>query len=226
MKTLGIIGSPAILLVVASLVLMLAQRPYFEWQYARSHSHALIYTSSLAQNDGLWSALPYTRFNDGAMEFVEDTSYDPMIALLQPPPQDGLYEVAATVTQGFDLSGAGWAVVAPDGQTPTLEFWIDSRGGWWLERQAPDNRYDSSLYRLNRFDTSDAIHKGYGVANQLSVLKRGADFSFFVNGQYMTGAHDDRLVNARVGLYMYPQLMPGEHGVIGRFQDFAVYPAP
>ena len=74
MKTLGIIGAPAILLVVASLVLMLAQRPYFEWQYAQSHSHAPLYTSSLAQNDGLWSALPYTRFDDGALEFVEETT--------------------------------------------------------------------------------------------------------------------------------------------------------
>jgi len=99
MKMLGIIGAPAILLVVASLVLMLAQRLYFEWQYAQSHSHAPIYTSSLAQNDGLWSALPYTRFNNGELEFVEDTSYEPMIALLQPPPQDGLYEVTATITQ-------------------------------------------------------------------------------------------------------------------------------
>jgi hypothetical protein len=102
-KTLGIIGSPAILLVVASLVLMLAQRPYFEWQCAQSHSHAPRYTSSLAQSDGLWSALPYTRFNNGALEFIEDTSYEPMIALLQPSPQDGLYEVTTTIAQGLIL---------------------------------------------------------------------------------------------------------------------------
>ena len=226
MKMLGIIGAPAILLIVASLVLMLAQRPYFEWQYAQSHSHAPLYTSSLAQNDGLWSALPYTRFNDGALEFKEDTSYDPMIALLQPPPQDGLYEVTATITQGFELGGAGWAVVAPEGQTPTVEFWIDSRGGWWVERQAPDNRYDTSLDRLTRLDTNDAIHKGYGAPNRLAILKRGADLAFFVNGQYMAGAHDDGLVNARVGLYMSPLLMPGEYGVIGMFRDLAVYPTP
>jgi hypothetical protein len=226
MKMLGIIGSPAILLAVASLVLMLAQRPYFEWQYAQSHGHAPLYTFSLAQNDGLWSALPYTRFNDGALEFVEDTSYDPMITLLQLPPQDGLYEVTATITQGFDLGGAGWAVVAPDGQTPILEFQVDSRGGWWVERQSPDNRYDSSLDRMTHLDTNGAIHKGYGAPNRLAILKRGADFAFFVNGQYMTGAHDDGLVNARVGLYMSPLLMPGESGVIGTFRDLAVYPTP
>jgi hypothetical protein len=226
MKLLGIIGAPAIVLVVVSLVLMLAQRPYFEWQYAQSHGHAPLYTSSLAQNDGLWSALPSTRFNDGALEFVEDTSYDPMFALLQPLPRDGLYEVTTTIAQGFELGGAGWAVVAPDGQTPTVEFWVDSRGGWWVERQAPDNRYDSSLDRLTRLDTNDAIHKGYGAPNRLAILKRSADMAFFVNGQYMTGAHDDGLANARVGVYMSPLLKPGESGVIGTFRDLAVYPAP
>ena len=226
MKTLGIIGSPAILLVVTSLLLMLAQRPYFEWQYAQSHGHAPLYTSSLAQNDSLWSALPYTRFNDGELEFVEDDGYDPMIALLQPPPQDGLYEVTATITQGFEFGGAGWAVVAPDGKTPTLEFQVDSRGGWWAERQAPDNRYDTSFDRLTRLDTNDAIHKGYGAPNRLAILKRGADLAFFVNSQYMTGAHGDGLVNARVGLYMSPLLMPGESGVIGTFRDLAIYPLP
>src|SRR4051812_28844887 len=127
MKTLGIVAFPAVFLVIASIILMLAQRPYFEWQYVQSHSHTPLYTSSLAQNDGLWSALPYTRFNAGALEFVEDTSDDPMIALLQSPPQDGLYEVTATVSQGFELGGAGWAIVAPDGQTPALEFRVDSR---------------------------------------------------------------------------------------------------
>src|SRR5262249_22940497 len=141
-------------------------------------------------------------------------------------PQDGLYEVTATISQGFELGGAGWAVVAPNGQTPALEFHVDPQGGWWVARQSADYRFDSSLYRQTRLDTNDAIHKGYGAPNRLAILKRGADFAFFVNGRYMTGAHDDRLANARVGLYMYPQLMPGETGVIGTFRDFAVYPAP
>jgi hypothetical protein len=149
-----------------------------------------------------------------------------MVALLQPPLQVGMYEVTATSAQGFEVGGAGWAVVAPGGQTPTLEFTVDSRGGWWVERQAPDNRYDSSLDRLTRLDTHDAIHKGYGAPNRLAILKRGADMAFFVNGQYMTGAHDDGLVNARVGLYMFPLLMPGESGVIGMFCDLVVSPTP
>jgi hypothetical protein len=63
MKMLGIIGAPAILLAIASLVLMLAQRPYFEWQCAQSQSHAPLYRSSLAQNDGLWANLPYIRLH-------------------------------------------------------------------------------------------------------------------------------------------------------------------
>jgi hypothetical protein len=69
-----------------------------------------------------------------------------------------------------------------------------------------------------RGDTAPLPGKGLGTANRIAVLVQGPDLTFFINGHYATGYHDDALAGGHVGLIL------DDGSTSGDFNDFAIYP--
>jgi hypothetical protein len=110
----------------------------------------------------------------------------------------------------------GFAIAGPNNSTPLLTFRVTPDGSWWIERPSEMETYGAN--NSVRIGDLSAIHRGFGVSNQIAVLMNGADFTFYVNGHYAAGYHDDALNGGEIGLYLDITSESGD------FSNFAVYP--
>lgn len=217
LRVAGVVLSPFLLLALVSLIAMLGQAPFNEYLYARAHAHAALYHDPLTRANGAWPDNAFSHFDQGAyhLQRSENDEFQTYVAV--PGRYDhALVEVRGR-TGGFDnLGGVGLAISGPGNSAPLLTFRVAPEGSWWLERFHTAEPYD--LNAFTRFDDMSAIHKGFGVSNQIAVLMNGSDFTFYVNGRYATGYHDDALRGGQVCLYLDFLSDSGD------FSDFAVYP--
>ncbi|HEU4785252.1 MAG TPA: hypothetical protein VFS83_18080 [Ktedonobacterales bacterium] len=216
-RVLGVVLSPFLILTLVSLVAMLGQAPYFDHLYAEAHAHRAVYRDALTQANSDWPVNAFAHFAQGGYHFQEpENQYDPMYVVA--PHQDDrvLVEVSGRTGGTFNLGGVGLAIAGPGSSTLLLTFRVAPDGSWWIERQSTLGIYEpNNFFRIG--DLS-AIHRGFGVTNQIAVLMDGADFTFYVNGQYAAGYHDDTLMGGAVCLYLDSTSDSGD------FSNFAVYP--
>jgi hypothetical protein len=218
LRLAGMVLSPFLLLVAISLVAMLIQAPYYEHLYTQSHSHQPLYADPLTHADGDWPTTAFASFANGAYHFGESETAEDVMYVPAPRHDDhALYEVTGRTGSGFDLDGVGLAIAADDRSAPMLTFRVAPDGSWWLER-FPTPQHDDPFNAFPRFQDTNTIHKGFGVANRIAALIRGSSVIFFINGHYATGYQDDALAGGRVGLFLDAGSTSGD------FNDFAIYP--
>jgi hypothetical protein len=184
--------------------------------YAQAHSHAPCFADALGGDDGQWPVVAGSAYVDGNYQLTTGESTSTAFV---PAPRgcgDALYEVSARTDAGFYLSGVGIAVRGPRFFDPLLALRVTPDGSWWLTRPSALYRFDD--YKLIELENSAAIHKRLGSWNQIGVLVRGGQFTFYINGRYVTDYHDDALAGGTVGLYLDATTDSGS------FKDYAVYP--
>jgi hypothetical protein len=217
LRVVGIALAPFLLLVVVSLVAMLAQTPYYEHLYAQSHVHSPLYVDPLTQADADWPRVDFASFTGGAYHFVPSVdSGDILMYVPTPRAEDqALYEVTSRIDPGSDVQGIGLAIAVTDRNFPELTFGVNPSGGWEISYWSPGISSASQFFNSG---SADWIHRGFGAANRVAVLVRGADYVFFVNSHYAGSYQNDKLVGGHIGLYLDSLSNAGD------FNDFAVYP--
>jgi hypothetical protein len=128
---------------------------------------------------------------------------------------NALYEVTGSTYGGDDLGGVGFTMLGPDNSLTTLRVRVTPSGECWLDRTRQLSSPSNDDLQIVR---SGSIHGGFQVPNRIAMLVRGADYTFYVNGQYVAGIHDDALAGAEIALYT------DETSTESAFTDFAVYP--
>jgi hypothetical protein len=217
-RILGVTLAPFLLLMLVSFGAMVVQAPYYNHLYQQAHAHAALYRDALTHADGEWPVNDYIYFDNGVYHFQRsENDIYPTYTLAPRRYDHALVEVTGRTGGAFDLGGVGLTISGPDVTTPLLTFRATPDGKWWIERESKLGAYDPHSF----YDIGDmsAIHQGFEVANQIAVLINGSDFTFYINGQYATGYHDDALNGAAVGLYLDNTSDSGD------FSNFAVYPA-
>src|SRR5579859_1017417 len=217
LRRLEVVLSPFLILALVGLGAMFVQVPYFEHLYMQAHAHVALYRDALTHADGDWPDNAFSYFDQGVYHFQQSENQNYLSYVVAPHRYDhALVEVSGRTGGTFKLGGVGLAISGPSSSTPLLTFRVAPEGEWWIERLPPMEPYYKSHYV--RIGDMSAIHPGFGVSNQIAVLINGADFTFYVNGQYATGYHDDALKGGEVCLYLEITSESGD------FSNFAVYP--
>jgi uncharacterized protein YneR len=94
----------------------------------------------------------------------------------------------------------------------------NSNTNFYLFRVGQDGYYDLFLYvDINGSNAkslaqgfSSTIHKGLNVPNNIAVLARGSNLSFYVNQQYVTSVNDTTYNSGAIGIFADDQLNPTE----------------
>ncbi|HEX8035624.1 MAG TPA: hypothetical protein VF510_17330, partial [Ktedonobacterales bacterium] len=216
-RMLGVVVSPFLVLALVSLVAMLVQAPYYDHLYAQAHSYGARYRDALTHADGDWPDNAFSHFANGVYHFQQAENQNYLTYVTAPRQYDrALVEVSGRTGGKFRLGGVGLAISSPGRSTPLLTFRVAPDGSWWIERRSTLEIYEA--HSFVRIGYMSAIHRGFGVSNHIAVLLNGPDFTFYVNGQYATGYHDDALKGGDVGLYLDATSDSGD------FSNFAVYP--
>jgi hypothetical protein len=113
----------------------------------------------------------------------------------------------------FDIGGGGFLVQGHDANLTSLDFFATISGEAWMEVSGYQYRNDNGPYSI---EGQSSVHRGYGVPNQVALLVRGGQFTFYVNGQFALGYQDASLAGGQVELYA--------SGDEVAFNDYAVYP--
>ena len=217
LRVAGLVLSPFLILALVSLVAMLVQAPYEEHLYVQAHSHVALYRDALTHVDGDWPDNAFSYFDQGVYHFQQSANRSYLTYVVAPHRYDrALVEVSGRTRGTFDLGGVRLAISSPSSSVPLLTFRVAPTGDWWIERLSKMETYDAhNFFRIGDMST---IHRGFGVSNQIAVLISGSDFTFYVNGQYAAGYHDDALKGGEVCLYLDITSDSGD------FSNFAVYP--
>jgi hypothetical protein len=214
-RMLGVALSPFLTLALVSLGAMVGQAPYFEHLYVQAHSHVALYRDALTHADGDWPDNAFSHFEKGVYHVQQTENWTYPTDVVAPHRYDhALVEVSGRTGGTFDLGGVGLVIAGPSSSTPLLTFSVAPEGSWWIARLSPYYETNNST----RLGDMSAIHKGLGVWNRIAVLMNGSDFTFYVNGHFATGYHDDALQGGEVGLYLDSPIDSGD------FSNFAVYP--
>lgn len=215
-RVLGVVLLPFIIIGLLAGSISFLQPVYFGYLYAHSHASTPLYADPLTHKDSDWPETDIVRFAGGGYIITHDLETHGFHPTLIPPPHhynNALYEVTARASGD---TNAGLAILSGDISQPMLTFCATPNGNWWLEYVTFGGETENLLFQHGN---SSAIHRGSGTPNRLAVLVQGSDFTFYINGHYMTRYHDDHLAGGHVGLYLDPE--PG----VGTFTDFAIYPA-
>jgi hypothetical protein len=94
----------------------------------------------------------------------------------------------------------------------------NSNTNFYLFRVGQDGSYDLFLYVDTNGSNakslaqgfSSTIHKGLNVPNNIAVLARGSNLSFYVNQQYVTSVNDTTYKSGAIGVCADDQLNPTE----------------
>ncbi len=216
-RVLGIVVTPFIIIALVAGAIQIAEPFYFEHVYTQSHASAPLYADPLTHKDSDWPETAEARFTSASYTVTHDLELFGFHSSLILPPHrynNALYVVTA---RSYGDTEAGLAIRGARSSQPILAFYVDPKGGWWLEQDILDGKFHDHLFW--RLGDSSAIHPGLGAPNRIAILVQGSDFTFYVNGHYITRYHDDHLAGGNVGLYLDPE--DGQ----GSFSDFAVYPA-
>lgn len=108
------------------------------------------------------------------------------------PVHDFAFEVQTTIIQGYS---GGQSFGNNDQQGYHFVTRVD--GTYRISRYSSAQNYNSTLIS----GSSSAIKQGLNQTNILAILVRGSDFSFFVNGQYVTHWTDTTYKAGYLGLY-------------------------
>jgi hypothetical protein len=93
-----------------------------------------------------------------------------------------------------------------------------SNTNFYLFRVGQDGSYDLFLYVDTNGSNakslaqgySSTIHKGLNVPNNIAVVARGSNLSFYVNQQYVTSVNDTTYNSGAIGVFADDQLNPTE----------------
>jgi hypothetical protein len=218
LRLLGVVLSPVLILALVSLIAVLAQMPYYGHLFEQAHSHVALYHDALTHADGDWPDNAFSYFDQGFYHFQQTEYWSHLSYVAAPRRYDrALVEVSGRTGGTFDLDGVGLAIAGPSRSSPLLTFLVTPAGSWWLEPMSKTEAYEANP--SHRFGDMSAIHRGFGVSNDIAVLMNGSTFTFYVNGHYATSYHDDALKGGDVCLYL------GVTTESGDFSNFAVYPS-
>jgi hypothetical protein len=138
--------------------------------------------------------------------------------------RDGVVEVTVHHVAGSQDDMEGLVLRGDQTRNQALVFTISANGMWALDRVElkPNSLFgsDDSLIRQGIFVPVVALRQGDDAINQLAVIMRGADYTFFINGQYVGSYHETQDTGDRVGVVAESDSM------LAGFSDFDVYPAP
>ena len=229
-KALGIALAASLALVAISGSLEVAQPHYFELLYQRAHAHQPLYADPLTRADADWPTSARTSFSEGALLATDDTFKDESPIFVASPrhADNALYVVTARTGavvphDAYQFGGPGLAILGGGSGRNMLVFSIEATESWWwnLDLVSSVNRYQDvpnsgSIIGLGH-DHDENIHKGVGTINQIAVLVRGGDLTFYVNGHYVARYYDSALAGSPVGLTL------GGQGETASFTDFAIY---
>lgn len=230
-KALGIGLGAFLALVAISGSVELVQPRYFELLYQRAHGHQPLYSDALTHADADWPTSARTSFSESALLATDDTFKDESPIFVPSPrhADNALYVVTARTgavvpRDDYQFGGPGLAILGSGSGRNMLVFSIETTESWrWnLDLVSSVNRYQDepnsgSTIRLGN-DHDENIHKGVGAVNQIAVLMRGGDLTFYVNGHYAARYYDSALAGSPVGLTL------GGQGETASFTDFAIYP--
>lgn len=202
------------------------QRALYGGLPARIHAETPLFTDALAADDGLWPVHGVTA-DDAAYAYVNGVyqiSGNGGEATLERRYGDAAVEVTVqqrpsnvNVKMG-NLGQIGLTLRASDNPSGLVTFTIGPLGAWALMRYREWGPDAGQWQVLAGGEHNAAIHWGFG-RNRLLVLMRGAEYVCFVNDQLIAVAHDDALTAGQVGLWL------DDNTTIGRYANFAVYPA-
>lgn len=216
-RMLGIAILPFIIMALFALAIPVTKPLSYEYLYMHAHSSTPIYSDPLTHKDSDWPETDSAHFAGGAYTITNDkTLFGFHPSLILPPHHydNALYEVTAR-SSGY--TNAGLAVLGNVRMQQMLVFYVTPQGEWSLE-QMPLAAHDIYIDGI-RTGASTAIHRGSSAPNRIGVLVQGSDFTFYINGHYITRYHDDHLAGGYTGIFLDPK--PGQ----GAFTDFAIYPA-
>jgi hypothetical protein len=86
-----------------------------------------------------------------------------------------------------------------------VRYQPDGNSFYWFEISA-DGYYSVDILNADEWDglvdwvESDAINQGIGATNHIMVVCSGDQFSFYVNGTYLTGVSDSTFSSGNIGL--------------------------
>lgn len=218
-RVLGIAILPFIIMALFALAIPVTKPLSYEYLYMHAHSSTPIYSDPLTHKDSDWPETDSARFTGGAYTITHDLEFFGFHPSLILPPHhydNVLYEVTA---RSSGDTNAGLAINGSDTSQPMLAFHATPDGHWWLTQETSDGAIAIENHLFYRFGDSTAIHRGSGAPNRIGVLVQGSDFTFYINGHYITRYHDDHLAGGYTGIFLDPE--PGQ----GAFTDFAIYPA-
>jgi hypothetical protein len=216
-RVAGMVLAPFLALALVSLVALLVQAPYYEHLYVQAHSHTALYRDALTHTDGDWPDNAFSHFDNRVYHFQQSENPTYLTYVVAPHRYDRvLVEVSGRTGGTFDLGGVGLAISGQGITSPLLTFRVTPDGSWWIESLPKLETYEG--HNFVRIGHMSAIHRGFGVENQIAVLINGPDFTFYVNGQYAVGYHDDALKGGEICLYLDVTSDSGD------FSNFAVYP--
>jgi hypothetical protein len=228
-KALGVGLGAFLALVTISGSVEVAQPHYFELLYQRAHAHQPLYADPLTRADADWPTSARTSFNKGALLATDDTFKDESPIFVPSPRHvdNALYVVTARTgavlpNDAYQFGGPGLAILGGGSGRNMLVFSIETTESWWwnLDLVSSVNRYQDepnsgSMIQLGH-DHDVNIHKGVGAINQIAILVRGGDLTFYVNGHYVARYYDSALAGCPVGLTL------GGQGETASFTDFAI----
>lgn len=194
---------------------------------ARIYAQHPIFADPLRAEDGYWPVHPATS-DDGAYAFVDgayqisggngqamlDQNYGNVAVAVTVRERPTNYN---TETMG-SLGQIGLIVRATDHPAGLLTFTIGPLGDWSLMRYREWGP-DSGQWQFLAGGTHDpAIHWGFGD-NRLLIVMRGSQYICFINDRLVAVTSDGALSSGQAGLWL------DNNTVIGRYTNFAVYPA-
>ncbi len=216
-RVYGVVLLPFIIMTLVAGAAQITEPFYFEHLYTQSHATTPLYADPLTHQDNDWPETNQAHFTGTSYTVTHDLALFGFHSSLILPPRrynNALYEVTARAYGG---TNAGLAIRGTRSSLPILAFYASPEGDWWLEQDILDGKFHDHLF--TRLGNSTAIQRDPGAPNHIGILVQGSDFTFFINGHYITRYHDDHLAGGNVGLYLDPE--DGQ----GSFTDFAVYPA-
>lgn len=192
-RVLAIAMLPFIVMILLAAAIQINEPGHFERIYTQSHNAAPLYADPLTHPDGDWPLTESIAFENGAYTIKNDQSGFTTLVLAPHRYDQALYEVTVSSQEDLDLpSGAGIAILGSAHPQPMLTFCVTPDGWWslrWLDHGTDTAGSGDSI----RKGDSNAIHRGSSAPNRIAVLVQGSDFTFYINGHYMTRYHDDHL---------------------------------
>ncbi len=218
-RVLAIAMLPFIVIMLLAAAIQINEPGHFEHIYTRAHASTPLYADPLTHPDGDWPLTESIAFGDGAYTIKNDQSNFTNLVLAPHRYDNALYEVTVSSQGDPDLHAcAGVAILGGAHSQPMLTFCVLS-DGWWSLRWLEHGTHASGSGDSIRIGKNSAIQLGTNAPNLIAVLVQGSDFTFYINGHYMTRFHYGDLAGGHIGLYLDPRAERGS------FTDFAVYPA-